>query len=252
MREISETCIFCEAVDLFDLPAVVADAPWPVCQLCAGAGAALLAEGAILPVRHCLHLVAMEIEQFAEGYAVPDDRAARKWLFRIKRNMARGAFREVCPCARCVGADGGYVVLTDLPIEGGPVASSDEVPLSILRTMSPGHKLESADGVTWNAVDLVAKRLVQNAAETRRGPVGSLAKRAIPPGPGEWVRVRNPETGHLEDVYQPVDQRRRELRDADAKRYWSAFRQWGPGYLSGDWYVTEPDGEAHPCPRVKP
>lgn len=191
LMEIITTCIFCEGSDLFGLPAHIAETTWPVCHLCASAGRALLDEGAIQPVLHCLHLTAMEIEQFATGYAVAEDKASRKWLFRLQRQFARDAFREVCPCKTCMG-DVEFTVVHDLHARFGlnRETFADTMPLDVLRSMKDGQRIKASDGTTWRAVDEIARRLEAKAKETRRGDPGPLAHLAAPRGLGEGAVPR--------------------------------------------------------------
>ncbi len=174
-------CIFCEGSDLFGLPAVIADVPWPVCNLCASAGRAILDEGVIQPVLHCLHLVAMEIGAFAEGYACAEDASSRKWLYRIQRQFARGAYREVCPCKTCMG-EAEITVVHYLHARFGMERETfaDTMPLNVLTTMKDSQRLQASDGSTWKAAYEVARRMEANALATRRGKVGRLARAASP------------------------------------------------------------------------
>jgi hypothetical protein len=248
--EIVAACIFCEGRDLYSLSAVIASAPWPVCKMCAGAGRALMDSGSMRHVLHCLHLVAMEIEQFAVGYAIPEDRAARKWLFRIQRNMSRGAFREVCPCETCLGG-GETVVVTDLHEEFGleRETTAETMPLAVLRSM-PGHtRVEMADGSTSRAVDEIARRIVENHLATKAPPTGPLAEQAKPKRGGAWSS-RTVGNG-VEHRYGPIHEGQRAKRDAEVRRYWAAFNKFGPGYLDGDYWITDEDGECHLWPRVQ-
>lgn len=251
--EIAATCVFCEGRDLFSLPAVIAGAEWPVCKMCAGAGRALLDEDeAWRASLVCLHLTAMEIEQFAVGYASGGARAERKWLFRIQRNLTRGVFREWCPCPTCTGG-GDVIVLTDLEGEFGVVVETfaDTMPLDVLKSMPDHAKLTASDGSTWRAVDEIARRLEANHLATKRPPVGPLAEAARVKAPGEWTLVGKTADMRPEYRYGPVHERRRAARDADVKRYWAGFNKFGPGYLDGDYYITEEDGECHPWPRAR-
>lgn len=254
LSEIVETCVFCEGRDLFSLPAVIAGAEWPVCHMCAGAGRALLDEDpAWRASLVCLHLTAMEIEQFALGYASGGSRAERKWLFRIQRNLSRGVFREWCSCPTCSGPGGDdVVILTDLGPEFGIERETfaDTMPLDVLRAIPDHVKLKASDGSTWRAVDEVARRLQDNHIATKRPPVGPLGAAALPDVPGEWRLSVKPSDARAEFRYGPVHERQRATRDADVRRYWAAFKQFGPGYLDGDVYVTDEDGVSHPWPRA--
>jgi hypothetical protein len=227
--DLKETCVFCESGDLFGLPAVIAETPWPVCQFCASLGAALLAEGEVQPVLHCLHLVAMEFEEHLPGFVDPKDRDGKKWLFRIRRQFARGAFREVCPCSTCMG-EGETVVLTDLhdQFDVQRETYADTMPLNVLQSMAPYHKVKASDGFTWRAVDEIARRLQANAQETRypAPPKTALSRKAVK---------------HLHGG----------SKAEDLARYQAAVRRFGPGYLDGEYFVTDSDGVCHPFPRRK-
>lgn len=248
-----EPCAICRSTKLFSLPAVIASVSWPICGQCAAAGAALMQEGAIKPVAHCLQLVAMEIEAFAEGFASdPNDRLAKRWLYRIQRELSRGAVRSVCPCARCTG-HGPVMVVTDMfdmfdvPAE----THADTMPLAVLKSMAPGHKVRATDGSTWRAVDEVARRLEANAFQIRRGPVGPLARAASPTQPGEWADSETDEAKPKRDTYRPIKPDHRAKRDAETKVYWAAFRKWGRGRVERETneYVTD-DGRRYSLKAV--
>lgn len=222
--EITITCVFCEGADLFDLEASIASTFWPVCKLCAGAGRALLEEGVLQAVPDCLHMVAMEIERFGEGYAIPEDRPSMKWLYRLKRNFSRGTFRQICPCDKCMFGDAG-VTFSDLGDDFGVESETwaDTMPLQMLRGMKPGAKLKASDGSVWTPIDEIARRMVANSLATKAPAVGPLAQAARPTVAGEWVDSWNPATGEVAQAYLPVDQLARDVRDAKAKAYWARF-----------------------------
>lgn len=242
--ELSARCIFCESADVYSLPALIAGESWPVCNMCAGAGRALLDEGALQPRPPCLHLVACELEQFAVGYADGGDRLARKWLYRLRRNLARGLFREVCPCETCF-QPGEFVVVLDAFDEFGfeVDTTAETMPLLVLSSMPDHAKVPSSSGNWVRASDALKKRKEANHLATKRPPVSDLAAAAVVSERGEW-------TGrHGERRFGPIHAGHRQKRDEDAKRYWAAFKKFGPGYLDGDYFVTDEDGECHHWPR---
>lgn len=206
--------------------ACLAGARWPVCHRCAGVGATLAQEGCLEPVRHCLHLFAMEVEALAEGYQ-SEVGPMRRWLSRVRARLAEGLPRRECPCDGCNGRPVPGAI-EDLHAFFGVEFddTAEGADWRTLKSMREAERLKASDGSTWRAVDEIARRVVQFRAETYwAGPKeGGLAARARPLMP------------RLRDNWW--------AEDAEARRYWAGWARFGPGYLDGPYYVDE-WGECH-------
>lgn len=224
-------------------PATLAgEAHW-LCFRCAGVGATLRKEGSLEPVRHCLHLFAMELERWG-AEDVPSGWSSPFWLSRVRARLADGHYRTACGCARCqlsaVADDPEPVLHQRFGVELSSYA--DDLPVSMLRGMPENHELSASDGSTWRAVDEIARRLVRNFYETQApdGKHGALSDRARPVYSGAWFR----EEFAARDVFGENDPETQRERDEKAKRYWRGLRKFGGGYPDGDAWV-DPDGVVH-------
>lgn len=185
---------------------------FPVCELCAGAGATVFKGGRNPRERRCLHLIACAVEHALEGSEPREACRRRAWTIRARLDGTgyggsgqRSLFRQACPCSACEAVrDGsagrseavraGFPRLTVRGLrrrlaagDGPPVLPSEgEVrawPMVVLASVEPEQVVcFAADGGPWTAGDEVARRLIEGDAATRRPPVGWSAG-AIPAGP---------------------------------------------------------------------
>jgi hypothetical protein len=219
-----ETCVFCESDRLFHKRATITGRQWPVCKSCASVGRTLWQEGAIDPVRHCLHLMAMEFEAFPYDLPVLDF-VWQRWLLKLRRKLRDGEFRQACTCDGCngrpvAGVMGDLFVAFD--VDGETFA--DTVPLNVLRSMPDGTKLTASDGTIWRACDEVARRMVAGMTVATRPALSPLAQSAIPASEGEWVERLDTATGEVRPMYVPIDAQARRRRDDAARAHWAAFK----------------------------
>lgn len=177
----SNPCVICGEKEVMRQTAEIAGTRWPICHTCGGVGATLLAEGALQPVRHCLHQTAMEIEAFA---GEPDKYlgAFRRWLLRIVSRFGDGYYRATCPCPACKGGKKHPGAIPDLHAYFGlsRETTTETMELAVLRSMKESQRLPNEQGRDWRAVDEIARRIVENTRATAYPGIkpGGLADRA--------------------------------------------------------------------------
>lgn len=240
-----ESCVICADARVMQARAHMADGRWPICKRCAGVGAALRAEGVLELVRHCLRLVALEIERFAGDMLGVDAGPLQRWRGRINIRLSDGALWRACPCDGCNGRPvPGAIVDAHAHFGVDRASAADQMHLRVLRSLKDSTRLTASDGSVWRAIDEIARRMVQNHADTRRdGPVrGGLADRAKPFWPGRWQAVES--DGAVVPFYRAGERFDNQVSDARSRAYWRNFASYGPGYIDGIYWVTD-DGVCH-------
>jgi hypothetical protein len=190
-----ETCCICGYHRTVHRSVNIAGAQRRVCKICAAIGKTLRQSGVEELTAHCLHLFACEVEHVAAHYDLSSLSLPGKYEARLERRLQNGDIRDACGCDACMGVKPDaadfevgsteYMILTDLHglFDCAVEIPGDEMPLYLVRSMKDSERLTHASGEVWRAVDEVARRVVQNAADTRRGPLSPLAERAVPAMP---------------------------------------------------------------------
>lgn len=233
-----ESCVICSYGRVMQARAHMADGRWPICKLCAGAGATLRREGVLDLVRHCLRLVALEIERFASEMSGVEAGPLQRWRGRINIRLSDGALLRACPCDGCNGRPvAGAIVDVHAHFGVDPGLPADKMDLLVLRSMKDSERLTASDGSVWRAIDEIARRMVQNHVDTvRDGPVpGGLAERAGPVFPGRWQAVES--DGVVVPFYRVGERFDDQAADARSRAYWRNVAAYGPGYVDGVYWV---------------
>jgi hypothetical protein len=231
------SCVFCGAKAQRQRQRIAGDA-CAVCEVCAGAGRIALDAGTMQAALGCLHLTACEVERALD----PERGRQRRALSRIRAAFERSEFRAVCACATCstwqVDDDLG---LLDEPaehfymVDGVPVFTDldlEEIPLWVLRSMSPRARVPGPDGerVSPDAAVPLWKDFYREETQVPCETVARLeALRGNVKAPGGWITLGAAAERLAE---------KRAASDAAAHRHWEMVRKYGPGLRDGDWWIV--------------